>query len=105
MGQYSFLGLMIFSVTRLIPLTMGKQSVAWNEHCVEAWYKEPRKEWIDALAKLQESMDRCTGHHSVTEVMLKTALITYNQSICNNAKNIFKKLSRVVTHRETQTRQ
>ena len=28
------------------------------------------------LKELQESMDRCTGHHHITEILLKTALNT-----------------------------
>ena len=41
---------------------VGKQPVAWKEYCVEYWLKEP-----------QESMDRCTGHHDITEILLKIA--------------------------------
>ena len=44
---------------------MGKQPVAWREYCAEHWLKE-----------LQESMDMCTGHLDITEVLLKTALNT-----------------------------
>ena len=50
---------------------LGKQHVAWEEHCVEYQLKE-----------LQERMDRCTGHHNMTEIILKTALNTI-QSISN----------------------
>ena len=39
---------------------VGKQPVAWKEYCVE----------------LQESMDRSTGHHNITEILLKTSLNT-----------------------------
>ena len=42
---------------------VGKQPVAWKEYCAEDWLKE-----------LQESMDRCTGNHDITERLLKTAL-------------------------------
>ena len=42
---------------------VGKQPVAWKEYCVEYWLKE-----------LQESMDRCTGCHDITEILLETAL-------------------------------
>ena len=44
---------------------VGKQPVAWKEFCVEYWLKE-----------LQESMDRCTGYHNITEILMKTALNT-----------------------------
>ena len=44
---------------------VGKQPVAWKEYCAKYWLKE-----------LQESMDRCTGHCDVTEILLKTALNT-----------------------------
>ena len=36
-----------------------KQPVAWKEYCAEYWLKE-----------LQESMDRCTGHCDITEILL-----------------------------------
>ena len=39
--------------------------MAWNKYCVEYWLKE-----------LQESMDRCTGHCHITEILLKTVLNT-----------------------------
>ena len=42
-----------------------KQPVAWKEDCGEDWLKE-----------LQESMDRCTDHFNITEILLKTALNT-----------------------------
>ena len=44
---------------------VGKQPVAWKEHCAEYWLKE-----------LQENMDRFTGCHDITEILLKTALNT-----------------------------
>ena len=44
---------------------VGKQPVAWKEYCAENWFKE-----------LQESMDWFTGHHDITEMLLKTALDT-----------------------------
>ena len=44
---------------------VGKQPVAWKDYCVENWLKE-----------LQESMDRCTGHSKIPEILLKTALNT-----------------------------
>ena len=43
---------------------VGKQPVAWKEYCEEYWLKEP------------ESIDRCTGHHDITEILLKMALNT-----------------------------
>ena len=42
---------------------VGKQPVAWKEYCAEYW-----------LIELQESMDRCTGRHDMTEILLKRAL-------------------------------
>ena len=42
---------------------VGKQPVAWKEHCAEYWLKE-----------LQERMDRRTGYRNVTEMLLKTVL-------------------------------
>ena len=44
---------------------VGKQPVAGKEYCAEYWLKD-----------LQESMERCTGHHDITEILLKTALNT-----------------------------
>ena len=41
----------------------GKQPVAWKEYCAEYRLKE-----------LKESMDRCTCHHDITEILLKMAL-------------------------------
>ena len=75
LGQYSFGELMMshcdrirFSLTLVCCFDngyMGKQPVAWKVYCAEYWLK-----------KLQESMDRCTGHHDITEIWLKTALNT-----------------------------
>ena len=48
---------------------VGKHPLGWKEYCAEYWLKE-----------LQESMDRCTGHHDITEILLKMALNT-SQSI------------------------
>ena len=79
LGQYSFRGLMIVIAIGFIPLTavrcfdngyVGKQPVAWKEYCAENWLRE-----------LQESMDRCTGRHNITEILLETALNPFNQSI------------------------
>ena len=44
---------------------VGKQPIAWKEYCAEYWLKE-----------LQESMDRCTGHHDITEILLNTVFNT-----------------------------
>ena len=44
---------------------VGKQSVVWEEYCAKYWLKE-----------LQESVDRCTGHRNIKEILLKTALNT-----------------------------
>ena len=41
-----------------------KQPIVWTEYCAECWLKE-----------LQESMDRCTGRHDISE-MFKTVLNT-----------------------------
>ena len=82
LGQYSIQGLMIFITIGFIPLLLlsilstmvhvGKQPVAWKEYCTEYWLK-----------KLHESMDRCTGHYDITEILLEMALNTIepNQSI------------------------
>ena len=65
---------MIILVTGFISLSLlsivsasyvGKQPVAWKDNLAQYWLKE-----------LQESMGRCTGHHSITEIMLKTVLNT-----------------------------
>ena len=37
---------------------VGKQSVAWKEHCVEYWLKE-----------IHERMDRCTGRPDITGIV------------------------------------
>ena len=50
---------------------VGNQPVAWKEYCAEHWLKE-----------LQGRMDRCTGHHNITEILFKMALNTI-QSIIN----------------------
>ena len=48
---------------------VGRQPVAWREYCAEHILKE-----------IQESIDRCTGHHDMTEITLKTALNTIQSS-------------------------
>ena len=42
-----------------------KQPVSWKEYCTECWSKQ-----------VQESMDRCTCHRYITEMILKMALNT-----------------------------
>ena len=42
---------------------VGKQPVAWKEYCVECWLKE-----------LRESMDRCTDHYDITEILVKNGV-------------------------------
>ena len=75
LSQYSFRGLMIVIATGLIlsPLfrqwLCGKAASGLEKKCAEHWLEE-----------LQESMDRCTGRHDITEIRLKMALNT-NQSI------------------------
>ena len=44
---------------------VGKQPVAWKEYCADCYLKE-----------IQEDMDRCTGCHDITEILLKTSLNT-----------------------------
>ena len=44
---------------------VGKQPVVLKEYCADYWLKE-----------LQESMDRCTDHCDITEILLKKALKT-----------------------------
>ena len=53
---------------------VGKQPVAWIEYCA-------------GLKELQESMDGCTGHYDITEILLKTALNTI-QSINHTILNV-----------------
>ena len=75
LGQYSFQELMIViatvfnsSLTAVHCFDNGyveKQPGAWKEYSAEYWFPE-----------LQESMDRFTGHHDITEILLKKALNT-----------------------------
>ena len=74
LSQYSFQGLMSHCDSIHSSLTavhcfdnvyVGKQPVAWKEYCAEHWLKE-----------LQERMDRCTGCHDITAILLKTAIKT-----------------------------
>ena len=68
LGRYSVRGLMFVIAIHLSPMAvhcfspdyMGKQPVAWQEYFAEYWSKERK-----------ESMDRCSGHHDITEIMLK----------------------------------
>ena len=64
-SQYSFQGLVIAIVTGFILLSMLSIVSSWKEYCAEYLLKE-----------LQESMDRCTGHLDISEILLKTALNT-----------------------------
>ena len=53
---------------------VGKQPVALKEYCMVS----------HTLKELQESMDRCSGHRDLTEIVLKTVLNnihTINQSV------------------------
>ena len=79
---------MIVIATRFIPLTAihcfhngynGKQPEAWKEYCADYWLKE-----------FQESMDRCTGHCDITEMLLKTTL-----NIMQSIPNIYKFLMKL----------
>ena len=54
---------------------VGKQPVAWKEYCAEYWLKEH-----------QESTDRCTGRHDITEILLKTVLNTIQPTIDGKAR-------------------
>ena len=57
-----------FSLTHVYCFTdgyVGKQPVAWKEYCTEYWLKE-----------LQEGMNMCSGHCSITEITLKVAIKT-----------------------------
>ena len=69
-GQYSFQGLMIVIATRFIPLSL--QSIVST---VVMWAL--KEYWVEYLLKeLHESMDRCTRHHDITEILVKTVLNT-----------------------------
>ena len=78
--------MMIVIVTGFIPFTavhcfhngyVGKQPVAWKECCADYWLKE-----------LQESMDRCTGRHDITEILFKTTLNTIQSIIRSCQKTL-----------------
>ena len=60
---------------------MEKQPVAWKEYCVQYWLKE-----------LQESMNRYTGPHDITEILLKTALKTVQSAINQPITTLFRLL-------------
>ena len=76
LGQYSFRGLMIVTGTRFIPLiTVCCFDTGYVEYCAEYWLKE-----------LQESMDRCTCCHDITEILLKTMLNTIQQLLTVKCK-------------------
>ena len=59
--------------------------MAWKNYCAEYWLKE-----------LQESMDRCTGCHDITEILLKTALNTIQSfNLTTLKKNGFENIVRI----------
>ena len=88
LGQYSFWGLMRVIAAGFIPLSplplfhwwlssyVGKRPVAWKEYCAEFWLKECR-----------ESIDRCSGHSNITEILLKTELSIIQSIIHYNLSN------------------
>ena len=49
-----------------------RQPVAWKEYSTEYW----KKEFQESMEEFQESMDRLTGRHNLTEITVKTALTT-----------------------------
>ena len=55
----------------------GKQPLAWKEYCAEYWLKE-----------FQESMDRCSDCHDITEILLKMTLNTIQSIIMKKMKKI-----------------
>ena len=78
LGQASFGGFMVVIQTGFIlgaqlsivsTMVMGKQPVAWKEYCAEYQLKER-----------QESMYRYTGHHDITEIVLKKGIKLYTIS-------------------------
>ena len=72
-GQYTFRGLMIViasGFTPLAPLFIVSTMVMWES---SQWLGKNIEYW---LKELQESMDRCTGHCYISEILLKTALNT-----------------------------
>ena len=72
LGQCSFRGLMIVIATWFIPLSplsvvstmvmWESRQWGWKEYCAKYWLK------------VQECMDRCAGHHDITEILSKTPL-------------------------------
>ena len=60
-----------FSLTAVHCLDVGKQPVAWKDYSAEH---------CGLKKKLLKNVDRCTNHHDITEIMLKTASNT-TQSI------------------------
>ena len=69
LDQYFFRGLVIVISTLFLPHCCP---LAWKECFEECWLNEP-----------QESMDSCTDRRDITEILLKTALNTINQSLDN----------------------
>ena len=69
---------MIVFATGFIPLSrlsVVSTMVCGKEYCAQFRLKE-----------LQESMNRCTGHRDITEILLKKALTPYNQSFTHPIK-------------------
>ena len=56
---------------------VGKQPMAWKEHCAEYWLKE-----------VHESMDRFTGRRDVTETEITSKTIV---KPCNRSINLYVK--------------
>ena len=72
LGQYFFRGLMIVIAIGFIPLS--PLSIAWTMVMWES------SQWLGKnivrSTGFKNSMDRCTGHSNMTEILLKAALIT-----------------------------
>ena len=65
-----FIPLSMLSIIATTVLWDKSREVAWKEFYAEYWQKQ-----------LKESLDRCAGFLKTTEIMLKTALKTCNQSV------------------------
>ena len=77
LGQYSFRRFMIVIATGFIPLT--PLSIVSSMAMLESsqWLgKNIVRSTMYLEKKFEKRMDRCTGHHDMTEMMLKTALNT-----------------------------
>ena len=78
LGQYSFRGFMVVIATGFIPvspLSVVSTMVMWEGNAACGLERI-----LCGVQELQKSMDRCTGHRDITEILLKTALntIQYN---------------------------